>query len=343
MKLDFLVGSYSKAPDGGIFRVEADTDDLASATVTLAAPADEPSWITWTPERTHLIAVEERLLEDAPKIHAFSATGNALTPTGTAPLPGMQACHIGVHPHHPLAVSCHYGDGSFALWQVAGDGLPRQRQSLRQEGSGPNRDRQDGPHAHFCAFIDGGDGFLVADLGSDAIHHYRLGDPATDPAASYVGSIALPPGCGPRHFTVEGEGARLTVACELDETLRIYTRDGDGWTAAGTVEPFGPCDVEGAISAIRLSEDGKFLYVAGRRQREVAVLATGPGLPEVVARTEVGGRTPRDMVIAPTGSLLIVANQDSSALTFFARDPDKGTLTRIGGDVAVPTPSCILF
>jgi 6-phosphogluconolactonase len=55
------------------------------------------------------------------------------------------------------------------------------------------------------------------------------------------------------------------------------------------------------------------------------------------------GKTPRDFAIDPSGRYLVVANQNSDALTAFRIDDQTGKLAAVGECMEIGTPMCIKF
>jgi 6-phosphogluconolactonase len=55
------------------------------------------------------------------------------------------------------------------------------------------------------------------------------------------------------------------------------------------------------------------------------------------------GKTPRNFVIDPTGSFLLVANQDSDEIVIFKRNQKTGLLTPTGEKIQVYEPVCLKF
>jgi 6-phosphogluconolactonase len=90
------------------------------------------------------------------------------------------------------------------------------------------------------------------------------------------------------------------VVNEADSTVTACRWDAD----SGRVEP-GPTvrtvpadsSVDNYPSAVLVSPDGRFVYVANRFHDSVAVLATEPSL-RLVATYPCGGEFPRDMALA---------------------------------------------
>ena len=107
---------------------------------------------------------------------------------------------------------------------VLPDGSLGVRSDLVQHaGSGPDPERQAGPHAHMAIFV-ADDLLLAADLGVDGVAAYRL-DPATgrlSPAPTPWST--LPAGFGPRHLVVLPENWSR-VAGELTGEIALLRLD----------------------------------------------------------------------------------------------------------------------
>ena len=55
----------------------------------------------------------------------------------------------------------------------------------------------------------------------------------------------------------------------------------------------------------------------------------------------VMGKTPRNFIIEPSGSFLLVGNQDTNNIVAFDIDQGTGLLTQVS-QIEAPTPVCIL-
>lgn len=176
---------------------------------------DAPSFVLAHPTLPLVYAVSE-----APQstLHVIDVSGTARV-VASVPTGGVDACHILLGPDARVAYVSHYGSGDVAVVLLDEDGLPvaeAPQQLLGHEGSGPREDRQESPHAHSAAFAPGGRHLLVADLGTDELRRYRVGDEGSlEPDGI---AATLPPGSGPRHMAVRGE--LIYVVCELDHRLR---------------------------------------------------------------------------------------------------------------------------
>ena len=63
----------------------------------------------------------------------------------------------------------------------------------------------------------------------------------------------------------------------------------------------------------------------------------------LVDHTATQGKEPRNFEIDPTGTRLLVANQESDNIVVFKIDPASGRLTPSGQEFKVPAPVCIRF
>src|SRR5207253_5510412 len=90
--------------------------------------------------------------------------------------------------------------GSVAAWRLGDDdGMPIEPPAVFQSrGSGPNEERQEGPHAHCVRFSPDGQALYAVDLGADTIWRLPLGRAAEfgPPTVAW----RAPPGTGPRQL-----------------------------------------------------------------------------------------------------------------------------------------------
>ncbi|MGP3954932.1 lactonase family protein [Nonomuraea sp. 3N208] len=274
-----------------------------------------PSFLAAHPSLPVLYAVSEL---DSGALTAFDAR-DGLTPLDERPSEGSLPCHVAVDPTGILLAAANYGDGTAILYRLdergAFDGDPI---VLRHKGSGPDAERQAGPHAHQAVFHDGL--LHVSDLGTDEIRRYRYDGTAVEP-------IVLYPGTGPRHFAFAG--SRLYVAGELDGNVTLI--DGE-WR---TVAPASRHEGENYPSHLQL--EGDLVYVGNRGPNTISVLRAAD--LSLVAEVPSGGDWPRHFAI--DGDRMYVANQRSNTVTVFAlRD---GVPEPTGEAYEAESPACVLL
>lgn len=227
------VGTYPAegqgAPVGlgeGVWRLslEAGRVDNASQLTTQAAP----SFVARHPVLPLLYAVEEAE-PTALSVLAIGADG-APSEVARVELVGAYGCHVLVAPDASSLYVCNYGTGELVVLRLTQEGFPLSdcpEQVWPHQGCGPRSDRQEASHAHFACMSPDGAHVLVADLGTDEIRRYRVGEGGL---LSDEGIAAtLPAGSGPRHMVVRGE--LLYLVCELDHRVRTLRWDRQSATA----------------------------------------------------------------------------------------------------------------
>jgi len=335
------IGGYTSADGGGDGIALADLD---RHTVRTAAEVPDPSFLALSDDARFLYACHEL---EAGEVGAYAvADDGTLTPLGRRSTRGAHPCHLAVHPRGEFLLSANYSSGSIAVHPIAADGsLGEAVQVVQHEGSGPDAERQDGPHAHMVACDPVEDIVFAVDLGTDSVHVYGF-DPATGQLTERS-RLALTPGAGPRHIAFSPDWLTAYVINELDSTLSVC--DWNPETAslsvlqtvstrpAGVTGPNQPAEV-------LVSGDGRFVYGSNRGDDTIAVFTTyDEGRRVELTRTiATGGTWPRHLAFSDDGAVLYAANERSDSITSFAVDAETGRLTPAGEPLSWPKPVCVL-
>jgi 6-phosphogluconolactonase len=333
---DVLVGGYT-AGQAGRARGITSLRSVGAARGLVAVDTLElssPSYLVSHPTEPWLFAVSE----DAPARVSSVRLGHdgSLVLLSSVDAGGNGACHLALSPEGRQLLVAHYGSGSVSSFTVGTDGrLSGMVDLVAFSGSGPDPERQQGPHAHQVVWD--GEQVLVADLGTDRLHRLQV---AADGGLREVGpAVLLPPGSGPRHLVVVRD--HLVVACELSGRLWLAERAARGaWREVGSVPCSGAASPRTALpSALRA--DGDRLFVANRGPGTVAVFTLDrvTGRLDRVNEFDCGGAGPRDLALAP--GQLWVANQADDALCVF----DRSSLPPAQPPLRVPspTPTCVVL
>jgi 6-phosphogluconolactonase len=211
---------------------------------------------------------------------------------------------------------------------------------------GPNTDRQQSAHAHFASFSPDNRFAYINDLGGDMIHIYSM-DVKTammKPAGSYSAA----PGAGPRTLHFHPNGHTAYSVNELNSTVDVLEwKKADGNLTLVTRIDLLPDGYHGLTRACDtvITKDGRFVYFANRDSDFLYSFAADPksGSLTPMARSNCGGKTPRNFVLDPTERWMLVANQDSNLISVFARNLETGVLAQEGKSFAAATPMRILF
>ncbi len=236
--------------------------------------------------------------------------------------PGEHSCHVTILKNQ--VVVSDYTSGTLSLFDLDGEGIPvGDPRLIRFEGSGPNPERQAGPHIHSSWTSPDGKSLVVADLGCDRIYRYAVVGGRLDLAS--LETFALPAGCGPRHCAFSHDGTMLYVATELSDEVLTYSYPDMELLDRILVNDALP----GGGSHIALTPDGKFLYVSSRLRNDgIAIFRIQEnGLPER-AGYQPTGTHPRHFAISQDGKELVSAAKDGNVLEVFDIDTSTGNLKK---------------
>jgi 6-phosphogluconolactonase len=290
------------------------------------APASSPSFVIASRGGRFVYAVLEG---DDGRVGAWAVTEHApWTALGEQPTGGAAPCHLALSPDERWLVTANYGSGSVSVHRVRDDGSLGARTDLVQHAGtpGPQRDRQDGPHAHQVVFV--ADGLLACDLGLDVVIGYHLeGGRLTEVARS-----PMPAGSGPRHLVVDGPVAY--VVGELASTVTVCDVAGLVLTPVESVSVRAP-DAHGENTAAEVLVVGDQVLASNRGDDTVAVLNRDGRALTVETIVPCGGSGPRWMGVV--GDAVLVTNERSQDLVQLVRD---GTSWTAGDRLAWPSPTC---
>jgi 6-phosphogluconolactonase len=266
---------------------------------------------------------------------ALGTYGRDFQPLARVSTLGADPCHVALSADGLALAVANYSSGSVALWRLdPGSGLPLgEAERIVHAGSGPNRERQAGAHAHWVGFAPGQPLLHAVDLGADAIFAHRL-DPRSGALAETTIAYRAEPGSGPRHLA---RHPRLPVAylvAELANTVTILGVQGDGsFRRRGAVSTL-PAGFTGSSAAghIALNRKGDRLYVSNRGHNSIAVFAVGgDGGLTLLQHVGCGGDWPRMFLLLEDRGEMLIANQRSGTVASL-RIGSGGTL----GEAASP-------
>lgn len=346
------VGTYTSGKSEGIYLYSFSLADGSLRRVGVTGGVNNPSYLTLDRARRFLYAVEETEEFEGAKSGAVSAfkvdrRDGSLRFINRQASKGGAPCYVTADNAGRFVLVANYVGGNVAVLPVSkGGGLGKAVDVEQDSGSGPNRERQEGPHAH-CVQLDASNRRAYAcDLGTDKLMLYdfdaRRGT-LTPNARPYV---SLKPGAGPRHLTFDRSGRHVYVLNELDSTVTVFTRSlRSGALGELKTYPMLPADFKGENTGadIHLTPDGRFLYCSNRGHDHIAAFrvdsSTGALTP--AGHTPTGGKTPRNFAVDPTGQFLLVANQRSDSVVTFRIDASTGALEATGHTTEIPSPVCL--
>jgi 6-phosphogluconolactonase len=343
-------GTYTNANNGskGIYTSTLDTDTGKLAAPVLAGEAKSPSFLALSPNGKNLYAALE---DGGGSVGAFSVAANGLLKSlGTESAGGGGTCHVWVDATGRTVLAANYGGGSVASFLTKPDGSIEKRATfIQHRGSGPNKQRQEKPHAHSIYTNAANSLVYSCDLGTDDVFIYKLDAATATLTPNTPASGRVPAGGGPRHFGIHPNGKFAYANNEMTLSVTAFSVNAaDGGLTELQTLPTLPegADAKGASTAeLFCRPDGKFVYVSNRGHDSITVYSVGPDgkLTFVQNETTRPAGVPRGFAISPDGRWLVAAGQSTGKVVVFKIDADSGKLSPTGQVVDVPASVCVIF
>ena len=341
--LPLTIGCYTEDPNGsqGVYQTQLDLETGKLNTPQLIAKYINPSFVVST--KLGIYTASEIDQQSQPQLFHVSETDSNV-PSNSGYILGDHPCHISIDPNHKFAITSQYSSGTFDIFSLGINGnIDKRIETLKMSGSGPNQDRQTGPHAHQSLFLTHSPQFVTVDLGADHINFYCFDEEQEEFLKEPVQSIQVPAGNGPRHMVLNKAEDKAYVICELSETILMLEKTVGRWHIVEEMDALPNAEKGEAAAAIKLSPDEQHLYVSCRHQSRISHFKLDPvnQKPVFVDSYRTEGSFPRDFHITDDGEWLIAANQHSNNLTSFKRNKLDGSLTYSGHSLEVGSPVCV--
>jgi 6-phosphogluconolactonase len=351
-KYTVFVGTYTSKGSKGIYSFPFDVKTAHAGEPILAAASEAPSFVAASPNHRFLYACNE--IDKFQGKSAGSVTGFAIEPGGklkqlnveTSGGPGP--CWVTVDPTGKNVLVANYGGGSIEVIPIGADGkLEAPSTFIQHHGTGPDKARQEGPHAHSFYTSPDNRFALAADLGLDKVMVYKFDAKTGKLTPNKPEAGMVPPGSGPRHMAFHPDGKHVFVINEMKSSLTSFNYD----AKAGALTPIEtlstlPHPVAGnSCAEIAVHPSGKWVYGSNRGHNSIAIFGfdAKTGKLKAEGHQSTGGKTPRSFAIDPSGQVLIAANQDTDNITIFRIDQATGKLKPTGQSLKVSMPVSLEF
>ncbi len=340
----YLIGTYTEAKNQGIELLSLDQTNMVLSSKVVASIIKNPTFVIANRSRTHVYTVES-IPNGKLRTYGFNQGQPTLELLGETDSLGDHPCYIALDNSERLLAVANYESGSFSIYGVDSLGGLHFKQSVQHSGKSINKQRQNSAHVHSMIFHPNGKQLLVADLGTDKIHIYDLDYSKAAPVTQATPAhFSVAAGSGPRHMVMHPDGKLLYLVHELTGEIGVYFYE-NGQIRHASTYSLSTAQFKGHVQAaeIRLSPDGKFIYVSNRGDaNNMSVFqADLEGGLSLIQQISTGGRTPRNFNLSPDGHFLLVANQDSDEIRLFKRDLVTGRLSKTSARVDIKKPAYI--
>lgn len=340
MTQTFILGSYTRKNSEGIYTI-----DLNQATETL----DNLTPLINVGNPTYLTAHKNQLFTVCTGDETGGVASYQLNETAKPTLkdqiltPGAAPCYVSFDEERQLVFSANYHTGVINSYQVSMDGQLELADTIQYTGSGPHANQQSA-HAHY-ADLTPDNRLVTCDLGSDKVFTYDIDVDGKLTEIAVFDSVA---GSGPRHLVFHPKLATAYLFGELDSSLTTLTYDSEtgAFTKVNTYSTLPEeFTAESSGAAIRISNDGKFLYLSNRGHDSIVVFKIDEQdgtTAKAIQWIPTEGSGPRDFNMTTEQDYLVVGHQFTDNLTLFKRDEHSGLLELKQKDIYAPECVCII-
>lgn len=328
------VGTYTNGDSEGIYKLQFNTETGEIKSKQLAATTENPSFITFSPNKNYLYAVGEgsssavtafKVLEDG-YLNLINVVGSN----------GKGPCHISLNKSGKKAVVSNYGGGTVSTYSINDDGALNDASQVFNHNTDTIVS-----HAHSAQFYK--DQLYVSDLGKNGVYNYKLENGKYTLIDSSI--VSMTENAGPRHFSLTKDGQFIYIINEYANTVTSGKKTSDGFELLENISTLdNNFKGKSYCADIHLSENEGFLYGSNRGENSIVVFKRDitSGKLEKIQNISVHGDWPRNFTIDPSGKFLLVANQKSHNISVFKIDKNSGKLTFLHS-VKLPSPVCLLF
>jgi 6-phosphogluconolactonase len=358
-----FVGTYTDKTDSkGIYAFDFDASSGKLTPRGLAVETPNPSWLVIHPNGKWAYAANESGKQSTITAFSVDAKSARLTLLNQLPALGEDPCYLSFDKSGKYLFAANYTSGNVVVFPILPDGkLGEHSSAVKDAGPlGPNKERQEGPHAHWVRVFPGNTLLYVADLGLDRVLFYDFNaskgtlavhDATVGPSRPFAqNTLDLRPGTGPRHVAIARSNSYrgyIYVLGEMDSTITVFAPTKEGILNPRQTLSTLPANFSGRNDAaeIALYPSGKWLFASNRGHDSIAVFAVDPstGKLKPAGDYSTGGKEPRHFAIDPTGQFLLAENQNSNSIVVFRINPETGALSQISITEAIPAPVCLTF
>lgn len=335
MHTKLYFGTYTRGKSKGIYQAYLNEDEGKLLNLENIIEIQSPSYLARS--KNHLFSILKE--EQKGGIACFNKDKKLIS---KVLLDGPPLCHIAVDERRQLAFGANYHKGQITLYKYNHKGSIILSDLVQLEGSGPHPN-QEKSHLHYVGLSP--DQYLVTcDLGTDSIRSYKLID--NNCKLEKIAQYQSQAGAGSRHLVFHPNEKIAYLLCELNSTVEVLIYNGYGHFECLQIIstlPEGYQDFN-ATAAIRISDDGNFLYTSNRCHNSIAIFKIKrDGQLQLLDIVSSAGNHPRDFNISPSQEYLVVAHQESDNASLFRRDLKTGLLTLLDDTFYLPEAICVSF
>jgi hypothetical protein len=177
------------------------------------------------------------------------------------------------------------------------------------------------------------------------VSQFRFDDKTGMLTAMTPAAATVPAMQGPRHLDFHPSGKYVYLSNEYGATVTTFSVKDDGTLVEVPPAVSGlPADFTARKwqSEIRVAPSGRFVYAGERVHETIAIFEVNAqtGGLTLKGHQPTLGKTPRNFMLDPSGTWMVVGNQESNSLISLRIDKATGGLTQAFGPVDSRRPTC---
>lgn len=299
-----LIGTYKN----GIYEIIIDLQHDKVATVKKVIDVDKPAY----------------LIDFSNLSYIFNKNNEQYLKIGNSELfLEHKACHLSYDKKNNLIYTSHYHDGLLKIINQIGNDWKILKTYSYEKHS----------HIHFALYIEPLNLVGVCDLGDDVFYLYRV----VDNNLIVETKFKFEKGSGPRHFIYNKTLPFIYIINELSADITVLKYENKSLSLIQKIKL-----IDGAGSAIRISDDNNYLFTAVRDSNYLySFKIQQNGYIDVLQKISTEGDHPRDFNLILDDNYLLAANMNSNNLSLYKHT--NGILSLIEKDIILDAPSSILY
>ncbi|MCQ2542596.1 MAG: lactonase family protein [Lachnospiraceae bacterium] len=274
----------------------------------------------------------------------------SLDEINSASINGMRGCYLSTDYTDRYLFVAGYHDGKITVLRVGEDGAVGEiTDEIFVSGMGEVSDRSYVPHVS-CVKMSRDNKFLFAsDTGMDHVNVYSLNYETGK--LKQMDVIRSDVNSGPRHMIFSVDNKYVYILNEIQNSIDVltYTILDSGYPDFEKIQTvYNVKDYHAAksmSSALKFSRDKKYIIssCAGVNSVVIFKVDENDGTLSKVLELPISGIYPKDCALFPDSKHLVSLNHESSTLTFFSVDLEKGLLAMCAKEIKIDNPNCVIF
>lgn len=339
MTSNYILGGYTRRINDGISQIIFDSHQITFNKHQGIAQMGNPTYLAISPSKNLLFSILGEA--DQGGVAVFEKKEDGWLELDRILFAEKAGCHISYREASQTLYVSNYHLGRLDVIKFANNRLDL-IQTIEYEGSSVHPE-QKSSHIHYAGCNRQNPYLFVCDLGSDKVYNYYIDEQGYLKEKSH---LTLPAGTGPRHLVLHPNEPYAYIIGELANTTTIVSVDAAGnlMMVDQVMNIAEHLTQEARGAAIRISHDGKYLYLSTRFHNTLTVFEISQNASQLTKIQEIDshGEIPRDFTLNPQENYVLVAHQDSDNISVFSRDKSNGLLEFVSEYKNVPECVCIL-